>query len=68
MTQAQTIIAALILLALSGCSAVGEIAYDNKIGREKDACQQLADSGAYRACMERVRAVEREAARVRKEQ
>jgi signal transduction histidine kinase len=63
----RTLLSCALALLLSACSAIGEIAYDSKIDRDKQACARETDSSAYRLCMERVRAIEKEAKKARKE-
>lgn len=61
-----TLLMTLLAAGLVGCSMIGEIAYDNKLSRETEACKRLPDQTAYRSCMDRVRASEAEAAKARK--
>lgn len=61
------IITAALVLVLAGCSTIAEIAYGNRVSRDKDACSNRSmDNSAYRACMDRVHAVEAEADKARK--
>lgn len=54
-----------VLLALGGCAAMGEIAYDAVAERDLRACEQIVDATSHRACVERVRAVATQAQKAR---
>lgn len=61
------LISALLALSLlSACTVIGELAYDNKLDRDREACKLALDNSAYRSCMDRVRALEAQANSVRK--
>lgn len=63
----RTLLSCALALLLGACSVIGELAYDSKIDRDKQACARETDSSAYRLCMERVRAIEKEAKKARQE-
>lgn len=47
---------------LSGCAAVGEVAYDGAVARERAQCDKLVAMSDRQACMQRVNAAVRQAA------
>lgn len=63
MLKASAIIS--LVCVLSGCQALGEIAYD--LGTDKDVsrCNALMSQNDRQACMARVREVEKQAAEAR---
>ncbi len=58
---------ALCVLPLSACVAIGELAYDSRLEQERERCQSLLASSERGACLERVRAAERQAQQTRQE-
>jgi hypothetical protein len=58
---------AALALAVSsvGCMAVSELVYDSTLGMDRQSCAKLPDMAAYRQCLEQVRAVEKQAEKVR---
>jgi uncharacterized metal-binding protein len=52
-------------VACVGCMALSELAYDSKVGMDRQSCAKLPDMAAYRQCLEQVRAVEKQAEKVR---
>lgn len=55
--------AGLVALSLlcSGCSAIGEVAYDSAIGAERLRCDRLESAPERQACQDKARAASRQA-------
>lgn len=52
--------------ATTGCSAVGELAYDEAATRERAACDRLIAMSDRQACLQRVNTAARQAEAARK--
>jgi hypothetical protein len=50
---------------LAGCMPLAELAYDLRLGHERENCNKAPDMATQRACIERLRAAEREAQKAR---
>jgi len=48
-------------IVLTGCAAMGEVAYDLQLERERAACNALKDQRDYRMCLDRLRSIESQA-------
>jgi hypothetical protein len=55
-----------IVAALAGCSAIGELAYDDVAARERAACDRLIAMSDRQACMQRVNTANKQADAARK--
>lgn len=56
----------LLATAAAGCSAVGELAYDEAATRERAACERLIAMSDRQACLQRVNTATRQAEASRK--
>ena len=57
-----------ISIALSGCSAIAEVAYDDAVQRERAQCEKLVSMSDRQSCMQRVNTAKRQAEEARKKQ
>jgi hypothetical protein len=55
-----------LTLTLSGCQAIGEIAYDFQADKEASRCESIISQTDRQACLARAREVDRQASEVRK--
>ena len=58
----------ILFIALAGCSAIGELAYDEAASRDRAACERMASMSDRQACLQRVNTAARQAEAVRKRQ
>jgi hypothetical protein len=55
-----------LVLTVSGCTALGEVAYDMRADHESARCESNMSMADRQACLDRVRAVEKNASEIRK--
>lgn len=56
-----------LLCALSGCQALAEMAYDDRLGNDATRCNALTSQVDRQACRGRVTEIEKQAAEARKQ-
>jgi hypothetical protein len=62
----KTLLPALACAALlAACTPLAELAYDMRLGYERENCNKAPDVATQRACIERLRAAEKEAQKAR---
>jgi hypothetical protein len=55
-----------ICIALFGCGAIAEVAYDDAAQRERAQCEKLVSMSDRQSCMQRVNTAKRQADEARK--
>ena len=55
-----------MITLLSGCAAIAEVAYDMKLDRDREQCDQFVSMADRQTCRQRVNTVERQAEEKRK--
>lgn len=58
----------LAVVALSGCQALGEVAYDTAAETQRSQCRAMVNAAEQNACLAKVREAQRQAEAVRKKQ
>ena len=65
--QLRRVLLSLIALPLAACSVVGELAYDERLGADRQRCEAMLLGSERTACLERVRVSQQQAEQVRKQ-
>jgi hypothetical protein len=55
-----------IALALAGCGALAEVAYDDALYRERAQCEKLVSASERQSCLQRVNTAKRQADQIRR--
>jgi hypothetical protein len=55
-----------MITLLSGCAAIAEVAYDMKLDKDREQCDQFVSMSDRQNCRQRVNTIERQAEEKRK--